>query len=234
MSTQDIELTLVERKVQGKQVKQLRRDGLVPAVIHDHGKASKIVMVPYLDVFKVYQQAGKHHPLALTFGKDKYMAMIKDVDFDPKKHQLRHVVFNAIKQDEKVTTEVPIRLDGEIPAEKVGLVVFPQMDAIEIEAYPKDLVDEIVIDASGLTEIGDKITVADIVVPPGVTLLAESDHPIVTVGEAKEQIIEESEPEPEVVEGEEGEAGEEGAAEGEVGESAEEGEAKAKEPSEEE
>lgn len=229
MSTQDIELTLQERKIQGKQVRQLRRDGLVPAVIHDHGKTSKIVMAPYLDVFKVYKQAGKHHPLSLTFGKDKYMALIKDVDFDPKKHQLRHVVFNAIKQDEKVTTEVPIRLDGEIPAEKVGLVVYPQMDTIEIEAYPKDLVDEITVDASGLAEIGDKITVEDIIVPTGVTLLAELEHPIVTVGEAKEQIIEE--PEEEVVEGEEGE---EGTAEGEEGESGEEGEVKGKESGEEE
>lgn len=229
MGTQDIELTLVERKVLGKQVKQLRRDGLVPAVIHDHGKPSKIVMVPYIEVFKVYQQAGKHHPLSLTFGKDKYMAMIKDVDFDPKKHQLRHVVFNAIKQDEKVTTEVPIRLDGEVPAEKAGLVVYPQMDTIEIEAYPKDLVDEIVVDASGLTEIGDKLTVADIVVPTGITLLIESEHPIVTVGEAKEQIVEE--PEQEAVEGEEGE---EAAAESGAGAPAEGGEAKTKEPSEEE
>jgi len=230
VSTQDIELTLLERKIQGKQVKQLRRDGLVPAVIHDHGQPSKIVMVPYLDASKVYQQAGKHHPLSLSFGKEKYMAMIKDVDIDPKKNQLRHIVFNAIKQDEKVTTDVPIRLDGEIPAEKAGLVVYPQMDSIEIEAYPKDLVDEIVVDASGLAEIGDKLTVADIVVPSGVTLLAESEHPIATVGEAKEQVIEE--PEAEVAEGEEGDKG---TAEGEGGgEGTAEGETKAKEPTKEE
>lgn len=218
MSGQDIALALEERSVQGKAVKHLRKDGMVPAVIHDHGKDSKIVMGPYTDVIKVYQEAGKHHPLALTVGKEKYMALIKDVDFDPKKHQLRHVVFNAIKQDEKVKTEVPIVLEGEIPAEKVGLMVIRQLDHVEIEALPKDLIDELKADASGLVEIGDKIHVSDLKVPAGVTILTEPEHPIAGVEETKAQISEEEE-----AEAEEG-------AEGETEASAEEGaEAKAAE-----
>src|SRR4029077_20108675 len=129
--------------------------------------------------------AGKHHPLTLTLGKQTYMALIKDVDFDPKKHQMRHVVFNAIKQDEKVQTEVPVHLTGEVPAEKAGLMVISNLDSVEIEAYPKDLVDELNIDASGLVEIGDKLTVADLTVPSGVEILTEHEHPIATVEETK-------------------------------------------------
>ncbi len=179
----NIALAVQERKVLGKAVKQLRRDGYIPAVIHDHGQPSKIVMAPSIDLVKAYQQAGKHHPLSISLGKDTYMALIKDVDFEPKKHQLRHVVFNAIKQDEKVETEVPVHLDGEIPAEKVGLLVITQLDAVTIEALPKDLVDELKIDATGLIEIGDKITVADIEMPVGVTILTEPEHTIATVYE---------------------------------------------------
>lgn len=213
MGGQDIALSLQERTVEGKAVRQLRRDGLVPAVIHDHGKDSKIVMAPYTDIWKVYQEAGKHHPLALTLGKEKYMALIKDVDFDPKKHQMRHVVFNAIKQDEKVETEVPVILEGEIPAEKVGLMVITNLDHVEIEALPKDLVDELRVDATGLVEIGDKITVADIEMPVGVTILTEPEHPVATVEETKAQISEEAETEE--AEGEAGEGGEETAEGGE-------------------
>lgn len=213
MSGQDIALVLEERKVLGKQVKHLRRDGMIPAVIHDHGQPSKVVMAPSVELIKVYQQAGKHHPLSLTLGKDTYMALIKDADFDPKKHQLRHIVFNAIKQDEKVETEVPIRLVGEIPAEKVGLMLITQLDSVEIEAFPKDLVDELTVDATGLAEIGDKIHVSDIVVPPGVVILTEAEHPIATIEETKAQISEEEE----TTEGEEGAEGEEGV-EGEAGE----------------
>lgn len=190
MSGQDIVLSLQKRTVEGKAVNQLRRDGLVPAVVHDHGKSSKVVMAPYIDVYKVYQEAGKHHALSLDLGDEKLMAIIKDVDFDPKKHRLRHVVFNAIKADEKVEAEVPVVLEGEVPAEKAGFMVINQLDHIQIEALPKDLIDEIRVDASKLVEIGDRITVADISVPEGVTVITEEDHPIFSVEESKDQIAE--------------------------------------------
>ena len=206
MSKEDIALVLEQRKVQGKQVRQLRRDGFIPAVIHDHGKPSQVVMAPQHDIMKVYKQAGKHHPLTLTLGKETYMALIKDVDFEPRKHQMRHVVFNAIEQNEKVQTEVPLHLTGEAPAEKVGLMVITQLDSVDIEAFPRDLVDELTVDASGLSEIGDKIHVSDIVVPPGVEILTEAEHPIATVEETKAQMSEEDES----AEAEEGAEGEEG------------------------
>lgn len=192
MSNEEIALALKEREVTGKKVKHLRREGTVPAVIHDHGKPSLIVMAPTIAVQKAFDQAGKHHPVNLTVGSQKFLAIIKDVDVDPKKRQLRHVVFNAIKQDEKVQTEVPVKLEGEIPAEKVGFMVITNLNTIEIEALPKDLVDEFFVDATGLAEIGDKITVADIKIPSGVTILTEPEHPIATVEETKEQISEEA------------------------------------------
>jgi large subunit ribosomal protein L25 len=210
--SKDIALAVEDRKVLGKAVKQLRRDGYIPAVIHDHGKPSKVVMAPSLELKKAYQTAGKHHPLSISLGKDTYMALIKDVDFEPKKQQLRHVVFNAIKQDEKVETEVPVHLEGEIPAEKVGLMVITQLDAVTIEAYPKDLVDELKVDATSLTEIGDKLHVSDIVVPSGVTILTEPEHTIAAVEETKAQMSEE---EAEPTEGEEAGEGEAAPAEGE-------------------
>lgn len=195
MSGQDIALAVEERTVEGKAVKHLRKEGMVPAVIHNHGGESRIVMVPYTTMFKVYKEAGKHHPLAITYGKETYTAMIKDVDFEPKKHMLRHVVFNAIKLDEKVETEVPLTLEGDIPAEKAGLMVIHQLDHVVIEALPRDLIDELKVDTSTLVEIGDKIFVSDIVVPGGVTILTEAEHPIATVEETKAQISEESEEE---------------------------------------
>ena len=193
MTTQDMALTLQERTVIGKGVRALRRDGTVPAVIHDHGKASQHVMGSFVEMTKIFAAAGKHHPVNITLGSKKYMALIKDVDFEPRKHMIRHIVFNAIAADEKQLTEVPVHLTGEIPAEKAGLMVIRQLDVVEIEALPKDLIDEFTIDASGLTEIGDKLTVADIVVPKGIIIITEPDHPIAVIEETKAQMSEESE-----------------------------------------
>lgn len=216
MSDQEITLKLEKRTIEGKAVRGLRRDGIVPAVIHDHGKDSIIVMGPFVTITKAFQSAGKRHPLTVDVDGKKYITLIKDVDFEPRKHIIRHVVFNAIKADEKQQTEVPVHLTGDAPAEKTGLLVIRNLDSVEIEALPKDLIDELTVDISQLIEIGDKVTVADLKAPSGVEILTEGEHPIAVVEEPKE-IVEEEPEEP--AEGEEGEAGEAGDANAEGGDS---------------
>jgi large subunit ribosomal protein L25 len=217
----DEPVKLQEREVLGKGLGKLRKDGLVPAVIHNHGQPSLHVMGSEIELVKVFHAAGKHHPLNLTVGSQSFLALIKDAHFNPVKRRMQHVVFQAIKRDEKVEAEVPLRLEGEIPAEKIGLMVLHQLDHVEIEALPGNLPDELVVDATKLAELHDKITVADLVVPSGVTIVTEADHPIATVVETKAMISEEEEA-AEAAEGEEGEEveGEEGGetAEGEGGE----------------
>jgi len=207
MSGNDVLVKLEERTVVGKGLNQLRRDGMVPGVIHNHGQQSIHIVVAATDLSRVYKEAGKHHPLQLEVGSTKLLALIKDVHYNPVKRSLQHVVFQAIRQNEKVEAEIPLHLEGEIPAEKVGLLILRQLDTVEIEALPRDLPDEFTVDATKLVELHDKLTVADIVVPEGVTILTDADHPIATVVETKAQISEESEEvTPEGEEGAEGEA----------------------------
>jgi large subunit ribosomal protein L25 len=205
MSDKDISLALQEREVLGKGLNKLRQQGLVPAVIHDHGKPSTHVMGEYQSIAKVYANAGKHHPVELTVGSKKNTAIIKDVHYDPVKHRVEHVVFQAIHQDEKVETEVPIVFVGEIPAEKAGLMVITHLSHVETEALPKDLPDELQLNTESLVEIGDKLTVADLVVPENVTVMSDPESLIVSVEETPAQVSEEAEEEE--VEGE-GEGGE--------------------------
>jgi large subunit ribosomal protein L25 len=191
VTSQDISLQLQDREVIRKGLRQLRDDGQVPAVIHDHGKPSLHVMAEYMPLLKTYEQAGKHHPVQLKVGGKQQLAMIKDVDFEPVKHRLRHVVFQAIKQNEKGTAEVPVVLEGdEIPAEKLSLLVLKQLDHVEVEALPRDLPDELRVDATKLENVGDHLTVADLQIPEGVTLLTEPTMQIAIVEMPKDQIAE--------------------------------------------
>lgn len=206
MSTDTIALEMTKRDALGSKVKALRREGAVPTVIHNHGKDSVIAQAPALALSKVYAQAGKHAPVELSVGKDKYLGIIKEVDLDPRKNTIRHVVFNAIRRDEKVKAEIPLELTGEeVPAEKAGYLVIPNLDVVEVEALPHKLPEVLQVSKEGLAEIGDKITVGDIDVPEGVEILVEPEHAIATVEETKAQISEEDE----AAEGEEGEEGEE-------------------------
>lgn len=214
----DAPLSLLARTKLGKGLSAVRAEGLVPGVIHNHGQPSIHVSLPANELVRIYREAGKHHPLNLSIGDEKFLALIKDVHYNPVKRQPDHVVFQAIAADEKVEAEVPVHLMGEVPAEKVGLMVLHQLDAVQIEALPKNLPDELTVDATKLVELHDKLTVADITAPDGVTILTEADHPIATVVETKAMMSEEAETEgDETAEGE-GETGD--ATEGAEGEAA--------------
>ncbi len=191
MASQDISVELEERTTLGKGLNHLRAEGRVPAVIHDHGNESIHVMGDSIMLNKVYAAAGKHHPVELKVGGKQHLALIKDADFEPVKHRLRHLVFQAIKQNEKVTAEIPVVLsDDEIPAEKKSLLVLTQLDHVEVEAFPKDLPDELTVDASTLEEVGDSLSVADLRVPEGVTVLTDPTVQIAIVEMPRDQIAE--------------------------------------------
>jgi large subunit ribosomal protein L25 len=189
----DKPVDLQERATVRKGLGQLRRDGMTPGVIHNHGKDSVLVMAPEVTLTKVYHAAGKHHPLELKVGSDKYLALIKDAHYNPVKRRIEHVVFQAISRNVVVEAEIPIHLEGEAPAEKVGLMVLNQLDTVQVEALPRNLPDQLIVDATKLAELHDAITVADLQIPEGVTVLTEADHPIARVVETPAQASEEAE-----------------------------------------
>lgn len=187
MSEDTISLELAVREVTGKAVKRLRNDGRVPAVIHDHGKASINVEAPYLAMYRTYLRAGKHHPVQITAGSHKFTALIKSATFEPKKNQLSHVVFNAVNKNQKVEAEVPIKpryAEGEdsTPAERASLIVLEQLDAIEVRAVPDKIPDALFYDAEKLVTDGDQLTVADLEIPADVEVDPDMmSHPVATV-----------------------------------------------------
>lgn len=191
----ELKLNLEVREKIGKGLNALRAEGKIPAVIHNPGEDSIVVSGLYTDVSKIYQEAGRHHPINVKVADKSYLTIIKDVDIEPTKHQLRHVVFGAIKQNETVKTEVPIELTGDAPATKIGLIINKLLYEIEIEALPKNLPDSIVISVETLEKNDDRITVADITPPSGVTILTDIEQVIVAVEEPTIQPVEEVAPE---------------------------------------
>lgn len=185
---EEVLIELESREVTGKAVKHLRKQGMVPAVIHDHGKDSVLVMGSYVDLLKAYQRVGKHHPISVKAGKKQYMALIKTAEFDPKKHELRHIVFGAVKANETVSAEIPVHVvfdegNDATPAERAGLVVLHQLEVVEVEALPKDLPEALTFNGEKLVEVGDQATVADLKVPATVTIKTDPAQTLATVFE---------------------------------------------------
>ena len=183
-----ITLTVDTRDTLGKGVKRLREQGIVPGVIHDHGKASVHIQAEYQALFKVFTTAGRHHPVVVNADGKKFTTIIKSMTFDPRYNSITHVVFGAIRANEKVDAEIPVHpqySEGNeaSPAERAGLIVLAQTTAVHVKALPKDLPDVLTYDAEKLVAVGDQVTVADLAVPSGVELEIEPEHVVATVFE---------------------------------------------------
>lgn len=190
MSSDTITLKVTERKELGKAVKALRRQGFVPANMYERGKESLAVSAVSGEIAKTFSLAGKHHPVELVLDGKTHLVMIKDVDIDPVKNTLRHVGFHAVKKGEKVEAEVPVRIDGEIPAQKISLLVLQNLDTVQVEALPANLPNELFVPGEKLAEEGDKVHVSDIKAPEGVTILTDPEIMVADVQVPKDQIAE--------------------------------------------
>lgn len=170
-------LKLDPRTVAGKKVAKLRKEGLVPGVVYG-GKASPTSLQAKMgDVTKAIAKVGRHTPLHLDIDGKKHLAIVKSVQRHPFKHTIRHVSFQAIKQNEIITTEVAIQLQGlgESEAERAGLIVLQAIESIEIKAKPADLPEALELGIDTLKGAEDKLTLGDIKLPSGVEF---ADHEI--------------------------------------------------------
>lgn len=166
----EISLKLDERIVTGKKVALLRKNGLTPSVVYGGKAEPMLFQSPIIDTTKVVNAAGKHSPVYLTIDGKKKLAIIKSIDKHPVKHSVRHVAFHTIKQNEIITTEVPLVLvgQGESEAEKAGLVVLQALEKVEIKAKPANLPEALELSIKELASPEDKLTLEDIVLPEGV------------------------------------------------------------------
>lgn len=166
----EIKLNLDTRTATGKKVSTLRQDGIVPSVVYGGQDEPVSTQSSLGETIKVVREAGKHTPVRLTIDGKKKLAIIKNVEVDPVTHGILHVAFHAIKQNDVITTQVPIVLigQGESVAEKAGLIVLQAIEHLEIKAKPASLPESLQISIAGLATDEDRITIADIVLPEGV------------------------------------------------------------------
>ena len=156
------------RKVTGRKVKILRKEGLIPANIYGKKIKSQAVQVKALDFKKAYKEAGETGLISLKVqaekgkGEDRAV-LVSGVQFNPLTDAVVHVDFRQVDLKEKVTAAVPVELMGESPAQKGGIgTVVQYIDEIEVEALPTDLPEKFEIDASGLAEVDQAVFVSDL------------------------------------------------------------------------
>lgn len=170
-----ITLKFSTRELNGKKVATLRKEGHIPGVVYGHSLKPINVQGNGMEVAKVVAKAGTHHLVELDVDGKKHQGLLKSVDIDPVKNRIRHVAFHIVRQNEKIETQIPIKLigEGESEAERAGLVVLKNLEQLSVRALPKDLPDALEVDITGLKDAGQTVTIADLTIPKGVELIEE-------------------------------------------------------------
>lgn len=165
----EISLNLTKRELTGKKAKSLREKGIVPSVVFG-GKESILTQSEYVETDKAVRAVGYHSPLDLVIDGKKQMAMVKTVAMDPVKHTFINIEFQAIKANAIVEATAPIVVVNyeSSEASKAHLEILHVLEEVEVKAKPADLPEAIEVDASKLVAAGDRLTIADVVLPKGV------------------------------------------------------------------
>lgn len=195
MATQ-VSLEVATRTMLGKQVKQLRRQGIIPANLYGRHLPSQALQLEFhsLDRFLAGRHATRVVDLHLGGAKGEvYNALIRHITRSPRSGKILHVDFLRVSMSELMTVRVAVALKGTAPAVAVeGGVLLHLLDTLEVECLPGDIPESLELDISGLANIDDNLYVRDVTLPHGMKLISDADEPVVKVVAPRAVLAEEA------------------------------------------
>lgn len=194
---EEILLTAQPRQVIGKQVNQLRRAGLIPAVLYGSHLDQAIALQVEERVLKqVVAKAGHNRLIKLTIDSGAPRRVLtRELQRNPLTGRLIHVDFQEVSMTEKITTEVPLVLVGTSPAVTRGEgLLIHGIDSVQVRALPTELISNIEVDVSGLAELNQSLFVRDLQVSDKIEILTPRDEMVAKVVPVKEEVITEEVP----------------------------------------
>lgn len=177
----------------GNKTHALRREGLVPAVLYGHNIPSQNLEVDARVFEKIYKAAGESTLVDLQVGEG---APVKVLIQEVAKHHINlkpiHVDFYQVSMTEKLKVTIPLKFKGESAAIKeLGGVLVKNLQELEVECLPQDLVHEIEVDISSLRTFEDALAVKDLKIPSGITVLTRAEETVVLAQapKAEEEVV---------------------------------------------
>ena len=178
----NVDLQAREREGRGKNdARRLRAQGMTPAVLYGDGNA--VLAVPTKIVDYTLQHFGDNALYDLSIGSGgSSTARVVDVHRDPVSGRLVHVDFAPVNMRERIVITVPLTVTGteESPGVSEGGVLDQVAYEVEIESLPGSIPQELEIDVSGL-ELNENLTLGDIRLPEGITLISDPEEVAATV-----------------------------------------------------
>ncbi|PIU54211.1 MAG: 50S ribosomal protein L25 [Deltaproteobacteria bacterium CG07_land_8_20_14_0_80_60_11] len=181
-------LKATRREALGRKVGALRRAGKLPAVLYGHGVKSTPIMLDAHEAALRLSHLTSSSLVMVDLDGKEYPALVREKQKDYIKNRLLHLDFQVISMTEKITTKVGIELTGTAAAVKAfNAVIITVLNELEVECMPQDLPARVVIDISGLAEVGAGIHVRDVVISDKVKILDDPAEMIVVATATREE-----------------------------------------------
>ncbi|MBD9373284.1 50S ribosomal protein L25/general stress protein Ctc [Rhizobium sp. ARZ01] len=185
MSHASYELKAETRERVGKgSSRELRRNGLIPAVIYGDKKAPISIALSTKEVTQRIHAGGFMTTVAtIDVNGEKISVLPKDYQLDPVRDFTMHVDFLRVSADSKVTVQVPVHFVNEekSPGIKVGGMLNIVRHDVELHCPANDIPEFLTVDLDGL-KIGDSIHISHIKLPKGTSpVIADRDFTVATI-----------------------------------------------------
>jgi large subunit ribosomal protein L25 len=178
-------LKVDRRNVTGKwAVRRLRGDGFVPGVVYGHGEQTLSVQLPAKELLGLVRHGTRL--VELKYDGASETALIRELQWDPFGHNILHVDFARVAADERIRVEVKITLRGVAPGVEEGGVLSHLVHNVEVECLVTEIPEEIRVDVRNL-HLDQAIHISDLVVPPGLKVLADPGIVVVHVTKKLEE-----------------------------------------------
>ena len=185
MSHETYELKAETRERVGKgSSRELRRNGLIPAVIYGDKQAPLSIAISTKEVTQRIHAGGFKTTVAtIDVNGEKIKVLPKDFQLDPVRDFTMHVDFLRVSGDTHVVVEVPVHFVNEekSPSIKAGGVLNVVRHAVELHALAGNIPEFITADLAGL-KVGDGIHISHIKLPKGTSpVITDRDFTIATI-----------------------------------------------------
>jgi len=204
---EEVVLKASQREVTGKQVKALRRAGILPAVLYGHGIEPISISLDLKEASRIFPRITSSQLVVVELDGKQHHALVREKQRHPVFGTLLHVDLNAVSMTEKLRAHIVLELVGEAPAVKeINAILVQTVEELEVQCLPQYLMDRIEVDLSSLKQFGDAIHVRDIYLPEQIEVLTDpNDLVVVATAPAAEEVVEVAEveevaAEPEVIE----------------------------------
>jgi large subunit ribosomal protein L25 len=205
---EEIVLKANRRNVLGKQVKAIRREGKLPAVIYGRHIDPISVELDLRDASRSLTGLAPSTLVTVNIDGETHRTLVREKQRNKLSGMLLHVDFLAVSMTERLRSQVYLEIVGLAPAVRdFDGVLVTGLEEVEVECLPNDLPERITVDISSLDGIGDGVYVRDLMIPEGVKILEDPDSMVVLVtaqAAAEEEAVAEVEEvvgeEPEVIE----------------------------------